>query len=132
MGILTRMIKTGITAGAAYAALKVAEKYKANNPEGVDDSRKYGAIKEAAEEVYQQAAAFAKEKAPGVMDTVSAAAKQATEIAKAKAPDFMAKVQSAAETVSVKAQEFADSLANELVDAEFTPAEEEKEENKEE
>ena len=37
MGFLKRLFRVGATAGATVAAMKVAEKYKKNNPNGVGD-----------------------------------------------------------------------------------------------
>ena len=129
MGILGKLIKTGLAAGAAYAAVKVNEKYKEQNPNGVaDPQEKLEAIKQAAGEVYQNFSEVAKEKAPGIVNGVNTAAQQAVNIAKEKAPDLVGKVQSAAETVSEKAQEFADTLSTEPVDADFEPVEKDEEE----
>ncbi len=85
MGIIGKLLKTGIVAGAAYAAVKIGEKYKEKNPDS-DPAKTMDAFKEAAGEVYQETAAIVKEKAPGVMETVQAKAQEAAEFAKEKAP----------------------------------------------
>ena len=69
MGLLGKIIKTGIAAGAAYAAVKIGEKYKEKNPEG-NPEKTMDAFKEAANEFYKETSATVKEKAPGVIDTV--------------------------------------------------------------
>ena len=85
MGLLGKIIKTGIAAGAAYAAVKIGEKYKAKNPEG-NPEKTMDAFKEAANEFYKETSATVKEKAPGVIDTVKEKAGEAYEFAKEKAP----------------------------------------------
>ena len=37
MGFIRRLLGIGVTAGATVAAVKVAEQYKENNPNGVQD-----------------------------------------------------------------------------------------------
>ena len=73
MGFLKKLLGIGATAGATVAAMKVAEQYKENNPDGVQDVNGDGKVdvadvaaevKKAAVEVYQDAAAAVKEKAP--------------------------------------------------------------------
>ncbi len=73
MGFFKKLFRIGVTAGATVAAVKVAEKYKENNPEGVQDQNGDGKvdgkdvaieIKKAAVEVYNDAATTVKEKAP--------------------------------------------------------------------
>lgn len=84
MGFLKKLLGVGVTAGATVAAMKVAEQYKENNPDGVQDVNGDGKVdaadvaaevKKAAVEVYQTASAKAKEKAPEyakkVQDTVN-------------------------------------------------------------
>ena len=70
MGLLKKLFGVGVTAGATVAAVRVADKYKANNPDGVKDQNGDGKVdgkdvlievKKAAKEVYDDAAA----KAPG-------------------------------------------------------------------
>ena len=61
MGLLGKIIKTGIAAGAAYAAVKIGEKYKAKNPEG-NPEKTMDAFKEAANEFYKETSATVKEK----------------------------------------------------------------------
>ena len=66
MGFLKRLFRVGATAGATVAAMKVAEKYKKNNPNGVGDVNGDGKVDsadvlievgKAAREVYDNAAA---------------------------------------------------------------------------
>lgn len=126
MGLLGKLIKTGVAAGIAYAAVKVNEKYKANNPYGVEDSKeKAEAIKQAAGEVYQEVSELAKEKMPGLKENAANLAQQGLSKVKEYAPGVMEKVQSAATVVSEKAQEFADSLNSDAIDADFVPVEDE-------
>lgn len=152
MGFLGKLIRTGVVAGAAIAAVKVSEKYNENNPEGVQDPQaKADAIKQAANEVYQNATAAAKEKAPGFInavndiangkgsDVVNNLANMAKEkapdilnkvenMAKEKAPDLTAKIQNAASTMATKAQQFADNLDSGVVDADIVEFEDKKDE----
>ncbi len=69
MGFLKKLFGIGVTAGATVAAVRVADKYKQNNPDGVPDVNGDGKVdyedkllevKRAASEVYTEA----KEKAP--------------------------------------------------------------------
>lgn len=69
MGLLKKLFGIGVTAGATVAAVRVADKYKANNPDGVQDVNgdgkvdfedTFAEVKKAAVEVYGEA----KEKAP--------------------------------------------------------------------
>ena len=71
MGFLKKLLGIGVTAGATVAAVKVAEKYKENNPDGVQDQNGDGKVdaqdvavelKKAAVEVYNNAAAAARQK----------------------------------------------------------------------
>ncbi len=72
MGFLSKLLGFGTTVAGTVAAVKVTEKVKENNPEGVQDVNGDGKVdykdyaieaKKAAQEVYAEA----KEKAPGVM-----------------------------------------------------------------
>ena len=72
MGFLRKLLGFGTTVAGTVAAVKVTEKVKENNPEGVQDVNGDGKVdykdyaieaKKAAQEVYAEA----KEKAPGVM-----------------------------------------------------------------
>ncbi len=72
MGFLKRLFGFGATVAGTVAAVKVTEKVKENNPEGVQDVNGDGKVdykdyaieaKKAAKEVYAEV----KEKAPGVM-----------------------------------------------------------------
>lgn len=115
MGIFGKLIKAGVAAGAAYAAVKIGEKYKDKNPAS-DPNKTMDAFKEAANEFYQETSATVKEKAPGVIETVKGKAQEAYDYAKEKAPgatsmaeDLYNKAKEAApgviETVKDKAQE---------------------------
>jgi hypothetical protein len=73
MGFIRRLLGIGVTAGATVAAVKVADRYKQNNPDGVQDVNGDGKVDakdvfsevtKAAAEVYDEAAASFKEKAP--------------------------------------------------------------------
>ncbi len=72
MGFLSKLLGFGTTVAGTVAAVRVTEKVKENNPEGVQDVNGDGKVdykdyaieaKKAAQEVYAEA----KEKAPGVM-----------------------------------------------------------------
>ncbi len=75
MGFLKRLFRVGATAGATVAAMKVAEKYKKNNPNGVVDVNGDGKVDsadvlievgKAAREVYDDAAAAVNNMVNGV------------------------------------------------------------------
>ena len=75
MGFLKRLFRVGATAGATVAAMKVAEKYKKNNPNGVGDVNGDGKVNsadvlievgKAAREVYDNAAAAVNNMVNGV------------------------------------------------------------------
>ena len=75
MGFLKRLFRVGATAGATVAAMKVAEKYKKNNPNGVGDVNGDGKVDsadvlievgKAAREVYDDAAAVVNNMVNGV------------------------------------------------------------------
>lgn len=90
MGFIGKILKAGAAVGAAYAAVKVSEKYNQKNPEGVSDpAAKAQAIKEAAGEVYQEVSAAVQEKAPGVVNTIKEKAPGFVETIKEKAPGFV-------------------------------------------
>ena len=157
MGLITGLARLGLTAGAVYGAMKVSDRYKENNPDGVSDtSAKIEEIKKAAEQVYAQAAEYVKEKAPGVQSAVEQKVQQFSDFASEKAPEVMQKVQGAVDsfaqkapdiaekvqgfvgTVTDKVSGYADAVAGkaaaeqhfeDVVDADFAPVEEE---NKEE
>ena len=88
MGFFKRLLGIGVTAGATVAAVKVAEQVKENNPDGVQDVNGDGKVdvkdyfeevKKAAGEVYQDATAAIKEKAPGVTQKAKDAAEDVKE-----------------------------------------------------
>lgn len=73
MGFLRKLLGIGVTAGATVAVVRVADKVKENNPDGVQDVNGDGKVdakdyfeevKKAASEVYQDAAETFQEKAP--------------------------------------------------------------------
>ena len=75
MGFLKRLFRVGATAGATVAAMKVAEKYKKNNPNGVGDVNGDGKVDsadvlievgKAAREDYDNAAAAVNNMVNGV------------------------------------------------------------------
>jgi hypothetical protein len=104
MGFLKRLLGIGVTVGATVAAVKVADQVKENNPDGIKDVNGDGRVdakdyfeevKKAAVEVYQDAAAVVREKAPVF-----------TQKAKDAAEDVKEAFTSAAETVKEKAPEY--------------------------
>ena len=73
MGFLRKLLGIGVTAGATVAAVRVADKYKENNPDGVQDVNGDGKVdskdmfievKKAATEVYHDAVDAVSQKAP--------------------------------------------------------------------
>lgn len=73
MGFLKKLLNVGAIAGATVAAVRVSDKYKQNNPDGVQDVNGDGKVdakdvfaevSRAASEVYHDAAATVKEKGP--------------------------------------------------------------------
>lgn len=104
MGLLKKLLGIGVTAGAAVAAVKVVDKYKANNPEGVRDVNGDGKVdagdaieqvKKAATEVYGEtkvkvgaAVNNAKEQAPETIEKIKeAAAEQLDKLRQGKGGD---------------------------------------------
>ena len=115
MGFLKKLLGIGVTAGATVAAVKVAEQVKENNPDGVQDVNGDGKVdakdyfeevKKAAVEVYQEATATIKEKAPVV-----------TQKAKDAAEDVKEAVSTAANTVKEKAPEYAEKAKDAVLGA---------------
>ncbi len=79
MGFLKKLLGIGAVAGTTVAAMKVSEKYKENNPDGLKDVNGDGKVDamdvltevaKAATEVYTEAADAVKEKAPQVIEAV--------------------------------------------------------------
>ncbi|MBR5291588.1 MAG: hypothetical protein IKU32_01585 [Clostridia bacterium] len=79
MGFFKKLFGIGAVAGTTVAAMKVSEKYKANNPEGAKDVNGDGKVDavdvltevaKAATEVYTEVADSAKEKIPQVIEAV--------------------------------------------------------------
>ena len=92
MGFLKRLFGFGATVAGTVAAVKVTEKVKENNPEGVQDVNGDGKVdyrdyaieaKKAAKEVYAEA----REKAPGVVADAKEKGGQIYEDAKKKVQD---------------------------------------------
>lgn len=92
MGFLKRLFGFGATVAGTVAAVKVTEKVKENNPEGVQDVNGDGKVdykdyaieaKKAAKEVYAEV----KEKAPGVMAEAKEKGGQIYEDTKKKVQD---------------------------------------------
>ena len=115
MGFLKKLLGIGVTAGVTVAAVKVAEQVKENNPDGVQDVNGDGKVdakdyfeevKKAAVEVYQEATATIKEKAPVV-----------TQKAKDAAEDVKEAVTTAANTVKEKAPEYAEKAKDAVLGA---------------
>ena len=115
MGFLRRLLGIGVTAGATVAAVKVAEQVKENNPNGVQDVNGDGKVdavdyfeevKKATVEVYQEASAAIKQKAP-----------EFSQKAKDAAGDVKEVVTNAAETVKEKAPEYAEKAKDAVIGA---------------
>jgi hypothetical protein len=115
VGFLKRLLGIGVTAGATVAAVKVAEQVKENNPDGVKDVNGDGKVdakdyfeevKKAAVEVYQEATATIKEKAPVL-----------TQKAKDAAEDVKEAVNGAVDTVKEKAPEYAEKAKDAVLGA---------------
>ena len=79
MGFLKRLLGIGVTVGATVAAVKVAEQYKENKPNGVQDVNGDGKVDvrdmasevvKAATEVYHEAESAVRQKAPVVTGKV--------------------------------------------------------------
>lgn len=73
MGSLNKLLKTGLTVAGTVAAVKVAEKVKENNPDGIQDVNGDGKVdlkdyyeetKKAAQETFTDC----KQKAPGTWE----------------------------------------------------------------
>ena len=127
----------GVTAGATVAAVKVAEQVTENNPNGVQDVNGDGKVdakdyfeevKKATVEVYQEASAAIKQKAPEfsqkakeTANYVKEAVTNAAETVKEKAPEYVQKakdaVSGAAETVKEKAPEYAEKAKDAVIGA---------------
>ena len=101
MGFLKRLLGFGTTVAGTVAAVKVTEKVKENNPDGVQDVNGDGKVdykdyaievKKAAKETYDEF----KEKAPGVVAQAKEKGEKLYEDAKEKGTEFY---QDAKETV---------------------------------
>lgn len=137
MGFLKRLLGIGVTAGATVAAVRVADKVKKNNPDGVQDVNGDGKVdakdyfeevKKAAVEVYQDAAAVVREKAPvftqkatDAAEDVKEAVTKTAETVQENAPEYVQKardaVTDAVETVKEKAPEYAEKAKDALLSA---------------
>ena len=146
MGIIGKFVRTGVVAGAAYAAVKISEKYKANNPGGVPAEDKADAIKEAAKEFFNDVSGKinssersginlndmdiagkaqdfvdqAKEKAPAIIDAVADKLQNVADKVAEVVPDLADKIAGAVENVSERAHDFASSMTPEDLDADFS------------
>lgn len=133
MSFVSKLVKAGALVGAAYAAVKVSEKIKANHPEGLKTtSEKAEAVKEAASEVIAEAKQVYAEKAPEIKESVNSTVIRAADVARNYAPGVLSKVQSAVQTVADKAQGFADTLTDEPTEADFAPVDDQPAETVEE
>ena len=92
MGFLRKLLGFGTTVAGTVAAVKVTEKVKENNPDGVQDVNGDGKVdykdyaieaKKAAKEVYAEV----KEKAPGVMANAKEKGSEFYQDAKEKVKD---------------------------------------------
>ena len=86
MGFLRKLLGIGVTAGATVAAVRVADRYKENNPNGVQDVNGDGKVDvmdvlsevaKAGTEVYHEAADSFSQKAPGYAQKAKDAANDA-------------------------------------------------------
>lgn len=104
MGLFKKLFGAGVVAGTTVAAMKVAEKVKANRPEGEGESAGvFDEVVKAAGELYQETAEAVKEKAPEVFNTVKEKAPEVFNTVKEKAPEVL-------NTVKEKAQQAVDGL----------------------
>ena len=84
MGILKYVLRAALAVGAAYAGVKITEKYKNNNPDGVTGAKEtLDAVGQAASEVAKDAVETVKttvtEKGPQVLSAVEGAAVDAAQ-----------------------------------------------------
>ena len=106
MALFGGLVRLGIAAGAVYAAMKIADKYKENNPDGVSDTNeKFTQIKRAAQEVYGETAEAVKEKTPEVKEKFNEAVQQVSDFASEKIPGVTSAVQNVVDKISEKAPE---------------------------
>lgn len=111
MSLIGKLFNAGLAASAAYAVVKIGEKYKEKNPDG-DPAKTIEAFKEAAGEVYKDTAATVKEKAPGVIETVQQKAQEAADLAKEKAPGATAMAEDLYNKAKEKAPEVFSTVQN--------------------
>ncbi|MEA5050296.1 MAG: hypothetical protein VB021_02345 [Oscillospiraceae bacterium] len=113
MGFLKRLLGIGAVAGATAAAMKVSEKYKENNPEGLKDVNNDGKVDvndvvsevtKAATQVYNDAADKAKD--------VAASAKQKAGELYDQAPEMLEKVKKTAKEAISSAMNGEDTAAD--------------------
>ena len=86
MGFLRKLLGIGVTAGATVAAVRVADKYKENNPNGVQDVNGDGKVD--AKDVLSEVAKAATEVYHDAVDTIQQ-----------KAPEYTKKAKDAADEV---------------------------------
>lgn len=99
MGFLKKLLGIGVTAGATVAAVRVADKYKEDNPNGTQDLNNDGKV-DAADVII------------GVTKAASAVYNDATSKVKEKAPEYGEKARAAASTVSQKVEDTVNSVVN--------------------
>ena len=115
MALFGGLVRLGIAAGAVYAAMKIADKYKENNPDGVSDTNeKITQIKRAAKEVYGETAEAVKEKTPEVKERFNATVQQVTDFASEKAPGVTSAFQNVVDKINEKTPEVKEKI-NETV-----------------
>ena len=85
MGFLKKLLGIGVTAGATVAAVRVADRYKANNPNGVQDVNNDGKVD--AKDVLSEVAKAATEVYHEAVDTIQQKAPQYAQKAKDAAED---------------------------------------------
>lgn len=144
MSFLGNLAKAGAVVGAAYAVKKVSDKYKENNPDGVEDnSQKVEAYKEAAVEVGSEFSGNVQKSIPGLKDKINSGIQSLADFAAEKVPSAAEKVQKAVDSaaefigtkfpeVGAKVEEAVDKVAEKASEIiEGVPAEETVEEKAE-
>ena len=99
MGFLKKLLGIGVTAGATVAAVRVADKYKEDNPNGTQDLNNDGKV-DAADVII------------GVTKAANSVYNDATSKVKEKAPEYSEKARAAANTVSQKVENTVNSVVN--------------------
>ena len=99
MGFLKKLFRIGVTAGATVAAVRVADKYKEQNPEGTPDLNGDGKVN-AADVIM------------GVTKAASSVYDDAAAKVRKKAPEYGDKAKTTAENVSQKVEDTFNSVVN--------------------